>query len=250
MSVLTYTFGDMLTNSTTETWMAEFVPDFTDVDAQAFSMVLALTATTPNTRDAVVSVRIGGASGVADGYLVGQATIPAGTNSASITVPRVVLRGNTTPIKMTMRSTTVGDVSFATSVFTLTTIDSVPSLTPNRVKAENDIWLGPKGENGTPEYDVTVSGDWRLVSGREALEQSLIRRFTTILRSAVKQSGRKSDHDDMAAKLKEAAMRDERVSSVPKSVVTIEGNKTVFDVAVIPKQDTKRVVTVSGTLGG
>jgi photosystem II stability/assembly factor-like uncharacterized protein/phage baseplate assembly protein W len=89
-----------------------------------------------------------------------------------------------------------------------------------------DIWFDLAGEVG-PNTTVTPSGDWKLVSGREALRQSLIRRFITNpgewrtkpgygagLSGMVRKKLTKSMHDQAVTAIRSQALVDKRVQSV------------------------------------
>ncbi len=85
---------------------------------------------------------------------------------------------------------------------------------------------------GQPDYAITNAGDWASVSGREAVQQSLMRRFLTKpgdyvvnptygagLLAAVKSRMRQTDLDAIARRLRQQALMDERVRAV--SAVTV-----------------------------
>ena len=86
---------------------------------------------------------------------------------------------------------------------------------------------------GQPDYAVTNAGDWASVSGREAVQQSLMRDFLSDpgsylvgdpdygggLRAALKGRMRPTDLDALARRLRRRALADARVRAV--SAVTV-----------------------------
>ena len=96
----------------------------------------------------------------------------------------------------------------------------------------DDIWLDQVTETGDPEYAMTNNGDWASVSGRDAVQQSLMRRFLTKpgdylvdpsygagLLAAVKSRMRQTDLDAIARRIRQQALADRRVRAV--SAVTV-----------------------------
>jgi phage baseplate assembly protein W len=106
----------------------------------------------------------------------------------------------------------------------------------------DDIWFD-LGASGGPNTIVTPAGDWKLVSGREALRQSLIRRLLTIpgqwkakpgygcrLLEMLRRKGTASNLESMRTSCRAACLADQRVASVLE--VTIS---RLTDASGVPK---------------
>lgn len=125
-----------------------------------------------------------------------------------------------------------------------------------------DIWFDISAATG-PDMVVTPAGDWKPVTGREALRQSLLRRYLTNpgewatlpdygagLRAFIKAKNTKANRDKIIANLKTQTLADDRVARV--STVTVERTEDVtkFSVTIYPKGnlETAKPLTVAGQL--
>ena len=232
-------FAHFSTTEATEQWLAEVTVDLAFYGADHFSAALTAEAK----RTAVdggalptLCVRMGGSPGAADGTLI--LTVAPGVSSADwialmVSTARVNAHG-TVLLKLTGKSSIADqEVEFYAASLTLGLTAVVPSALSRRSGMGEDIWSAQASETGAPEYVVTSSGDWAAVSGREAVQQSLIRRFLTKpgdyrvdptygagLLAAVKKRMRTSDMDDISRRLRQQALADNRVKAV--SSLTVE----------------------------
>lgn len=127
-----------------------------------------------------------------------------------------------------------------------------------------DIWLDVTKGSG-PDRHVTAHGDWLLVKGREALRQSLLRRYLTNpgewaskpdygagARMFVKAKNVKAARDELTTRIRQQSLKDPRVAAVDKVTIawTATGRINV-DVHVIPKGqlDRNKPVTISFGVG-
>jgi hypothetical protein len=184
------------------------------------------------------TVRMGGASGAVDGVPI--TSIVPGSSPATWTpeiasAARVVSRGPTL-FKLTGSSSISGDVVEiygASLALGFGDTDPVAALSRQGGGQGEDIWAAQAGASVAPEYVVTNAGDWASVSGREAVQQSLIRRFLTKpgdylvdptygagLLAAVRKKGTRSNLDDISRRLRQQALADNRVRAV--SSLTVE----------------------------
>ena len=240
MSALQYItplFGDPLahfsTTEATEQWLAEVTIDLASYGADHFSA--ALTAEAKRTSDdggaiPTLYVRMGGASGAVDGTII--LTVATDVSSADwtalmVSTARVNAHG-TVLIKLTGKSSVAEqEVEFYAASLTLGLTAMTPVVYLDVASIGEDIWAAQASETGAPEYVVTSSGDWTAVTGREAVQQSLIRRFLTKpgdyrvdptygagLLAAAKKRMRRSDMDDISRRLRQQALADNRVRAV------------------------------------
>lgn len=226
-TIQAYPFDHFATTEAGERWLAEVAVDFTAFDAVQFAASLeAVTRGVGGT----FRIRLGGTSRTVDG--MGLLTFPADSSSewigGLVDVPRVVARG-TVLFKLTATSSSQDSVAeINAGTLTLWVEDTnTPLVFKMLDQLGVDIWMGDDAGDGVPNYNVLPSGDWRLVSGREAVKQSLRRRFMTSpgewatkpdygagLRAAVKSRARQSDIDDIVNRLRSQAMKDTRVLAV------------------------------------
>jgi hypothetical protein len=109
-----------------------------------------------------------------------------------------------------------------------------------------DIWFDVTDRATGGDYVVGPSGDWKLVGGREALRQSLIRRIITDpgewqtlpdfgvgARAFVKDKNRRATRDQLIERIKSQTARDRRVESVDSVIVEfLEGGGLKIAVTV------------------
>lgn len=113
--------------------------------------------------------------------------------------------------------------------------------TPEDELYGTDIWLGNKDGAGDFALDVTTAGDWRLVSGREAVRQSFRNwactnpgEWKTLpnwgggLRGLVKKPGRSSDLDQARNRLRQYPQQDQRVASVSSVELQHTGSMVTY----------------------
>lgn len=119
-----------------------------------------------------------------------------------------------------------------------------------------DIYLEINGESG-PDYAVAKHGDWLLVTGREALRQSLIRRWITNpgswntkpeygagALSYVKARNRSSSRADLAERIRSQTLKDKRVARVDTIEVSYTENALRLRVIVIPRGEAAKPLPV------
>lgn len=123
-----------------------------------------------------------------------------------------------------------------------------------------DIWLDVTKGSG-PDRRVTPDGDWLLVQGREALRQSLLRRYLTNpgewatkenygagVRMFVKAKNVKAAREELTSRIKQQSLMDFRVERVDDVRIswTATGRINV-DVHIIPRGqlDRNKPVTIS-----
>lgn len=230
-TALAYPLGSFLphfaSTETGERWLAELSVDFSNSAAVDVAASLAGVF-----RGAAVAyrIRIGGTSGTVDGFEVLNLELPdlADWTEGIVRMPKLVARG-VALFKLTVQvadAETLAEVNAAT--LTLWVSPRVPPIVrPLMSDLGIDIWMGDNDGSGAPDTNVTPAGDWKLVSGREAIRQSLQRRFETTpgeyatkpdygagLLAAVKSRGRRSDLDAIKNRLQAQALKDERVTGV------------------------------------
>jgi hypothetical protein len=110
-----------------------------------------------------------------------------------------------------------------------------------------DIWFDVN--NDRPDYVTTPAGDWLTVDGREALRQSLIRRFLTSpteyavipdygagVRDFVKARDTRARRDELVDRIRAQALRDVRVEGVQQVTITdLTGGGIKIFVLVVPR---------------
>lgn len=110
-----------------------------------------------------------------------------------------------------------------------------------------DVWFDVRST--LANYEVTRSGDWKEVRGREALRQSLLRRTLTSpgewaalgndygvgARDFVKAKNTQSNRDLLATRIREQYLRDPRVSKVETIGVELGNGFVKLNTIVIPK---------------
>ena len=231
-------FAHFSTTEATEQWLAEVTVDLASYGADHFSAALTAEAKRTAVDGGAVPtlcVRMGGASGAADGTLI--LTVAPGVSSADwialmVSTARVNAHG-TVLLKLTGKSSIADqEVEFYAASLTLGLTAMTPVAYRDVSGIGEDIWAAQASETGAPEYVVTSSGDWTAVTGREAVQQSLIRRFLTKpgdyrvdptygagLLAAAKKRMRRSDMDDISRRLRQQALADDRVNAVTSLTV-------------------------------
>ena len=240
-STVTLVFGDPVghysTDETTEQWLADVTVNLDDYDDARFALSLA--AAIKATGGAIPTFKVY-MRGVDVEYspvvlTLTPDTSPATWTSAMVSAARVVGHGPTTfslyawkPTPLLLSTT----IEINAAALTLGFGDADPAPRPPGPTGGDDIWLDQVTETGDPEYAVTNAGDWASVSGRDAVQQSLMRRFFTKpgdylvdpsygagLLAAVKSRMRQTDLDAIARRLRQQALADRRVRAV--SAVTV-----------------------------
>jgi hypothetical protein len=240
--IVTLAFGDPFahfsTTMPTETWLGETTLDLGDYDNARFAASFGALVQAAGGAIPTFTVRMGGTSRAANGFAltsITPATTPSTWTAEIAAVARVVSSGPTL-FKLTGSSSVGGDVVEiygASLALGFGDVDPVPPVALRSSGQGDDIWAAQAGAAVAPEYVVTNAGDWASVSGREAVQQSLIRRFLTKpgdylvdptygagLLAAVKKRGRRSDLDDISRRLRAQALADNRVRAV--SSLTVE----------------------------
>lgn len=129
------------------------------------------------------------------------------------------------------------------------------SSTPEDDLYGTDIWLGSKDGESDPTLEVTTAGDFRLISGREAVRQSFRNWAVTNpgewktkptwgggLRGLVKKPGRSSDLDQARNRLRRYSEEDTRVASVTDVKVEHTGSMVTFSVTLNLRGDDEPLV--------
>lgn len=266
-TVLAQPFGTFLPHfasdvSTAERWLAEVSVDFTYTDAMDLAASLAGVF---RGSQGIYRVRLGGASGAASGLeILTLVVMPSGAwVEEMVKAPRLTVRG-VALFKLTVVSS-VADAITEVNGATLTlwvTSRTPPIVGPLVSDLGIDIWMGDNDGTGTPDYNVTSAGDWRLVNGREAVKQSLRRRFMTTpgewatkpdygagLLAAVKSRSRTTDLADIENRLRAQALKDERVLRVLSVVAEKLGTYGIkYSVKVQLKGDENEPVEIADNL--
>jgi hypothetical protein len=234
LHILTLPFGDPFTHFSTdgetEQWLAEVSVDMAAYGSDHFAASLAAEVLAAGGAVPTFSVRMGGTSHAADGAAILTLTpgaTPAAWTALLVSAALVTAHGSTL-LKLTGKSDIAGQVVEVASASLLLGLDETPLIARYRMNGQGeDIWSAHASASGAPEYVVTSSGDWASVSGREAVQQSLIRRFLTTpgdyrvnptygagLLAAVKKRMRRSDMDDITRRIRQQALADLRVRAV------------------------------------
>jgi phage baseplate assembly protein W len=266
-TVLAQPFGSFLPHfasdvSTAERWLAETSVDFTYTDA--VDLAASLAGVFRGSRG-VYRVRLGGTAGEPDGLeILTLALLPSAVwVEELVRAPRLTVRGvalfKFTVVSMDANAFT--EVNGATLTLWVTA-RTPPIVGPLVSDIGIDIWMGDNDGTGTPDFNVTSAGDWRLVNGREAVKQSLRRRFMTSpgewatkpdygagLLAAVKSRARETDLDDIKNRLQAQALKDERVLRVLSVTVAKLGTYGIkYSVKVQLKGDEKEPVEIADNL--
>ena len=110
-----------------------------------------------------------------------------------------------------------------------------------------DLWFDVRQADGG-NYEVTPAGDWKTVSGREALRQAIIRRIITDpgewatlpdygvgARMFVKARNTRATRDELTERIRGQLLQDPRIESVETVDVEITAESLRISVKVQPK---------------
>jgi hypothetical protein len=248
-AVLAEPFGGPLSHfgvdSGSEQWLAEFSLDLSAYSTSAVEAVLAAAVRSGSGHQTTFFVRRGGTSGETNGTVIlimrnaaNELWTCQSASSGSLTVGT-----GSTLFKLTGLSGAAVpgefiDINSATLTLTFSpaevppTPPVPPTPTPDPPAGDSDegtdIWASDTITVAAPEYVVTNPGDWASVGGREALQQSLLRRYLSPpgsyrvnvkpygagLQALAKKRMRKSEIALAVRRIREQSLADERVASV------------------------------------
>lgn len=119
-----------------------------------------------------------------------------------------------------------------------------------------DIYLEVNGSAG-PDLATTKAGDWILVTGRQALRQSLIRRWITTpgefatkpgygagALAFLKARGNSDSAQDLANRIRAESLKDRRVERVEAVHVSWQDSVMRIHVVVVPKGESDRPLPI------
>lgn len=264
-TVLAQPFGEFLPHfasdvTTAERWLAETSVDFTYTDAVDLAASLAGVF---RGSQGIYRVRLGGTSEHVDGLeILRLLVLPSSVwVEELVRAPRLTVRG-VALFKLTVVSMDGAFTEVNGATLTLWVTERTPPIVGPLVSDLGiDIWMGDDGA-GSPDYNVTSAGDWRLVNGREAVKQSLRRRFMTTpgewatkpdygagLLAAVKSRARTTDLADIENRLRAQSLKDERVLRVLSVTVEKLGTYGIkYSVKVQLKGDENEPVEIADNL--
>jgi hypothetical protein len=257
--------GHYGTDLAAEDWIADLAIDLTADTATTVELMLSgvFLASTPDL-PYEFRLRKGGGERAADGQeillLVGQGVTQSQINAGGsgigqgYTLVDLLPINGPTLLKLTGRSGIAGQAIQMRGGM-LRALQSTAEVRKMGISQPlgTDIWFDVLASDGEPNTMVTPAGDWKLVSGRTAVVQSLTRRYLTSpgewktlpnygagLRAACHRRARQADLDALANAIKHQSMLDDRVKSVGDVLIQrIGANAVKFTVTVILKNDEK-----------
>ena len=115
-----------------------------------------------------------------------------------------------------------------------------------------DLWFDVR-QGASANYETTPAGDWKIVEGREALRQAILRRIITDpgewatlpgygvgARMYVKARNTRATRDELVERIRGQVLQDPRVESVEAVQVEILPDKVRIGVIVVPLGRTQR----------
>lgn len=110
-----------------------------------------------------------------------------------------------------------------------------------------DIWFDVR-KGASANYEVTPAGDWKLVGGKEALRQAIIRRIITDpgewqalpgygvgARMFLKARNTRATRDELSERIRGQLLQDPRIERVDDVIVELTAGKLRIAVVVTPK---------------
>jgi hypothetical protein len=251
------TSGHYETSSLEEEVLDEWVVHMGGASALAATITAEIAAS--GSAVGIFRVRAGGTTGEPDGTVAAQISSDDPTVVAERSATgRIISPGANAIIKLTGFVTVDGQTADIDGA--IIDIEAASIVRGTRAGAQGglgeDLWLDVT--TGDSDLVVTPAGDWALVAGREALRQSLLRRFMTIpgewatlpdygagARAYVKKRNSRAVRDELAARLKAQALRDARVASVDDVQVAFADGVLKLSVRVIPRGHGGKVLVAS-----
>lgn len=244
-SGLALPFDHYSTDSGDERWLADVIVNLSVYGEARFIASLNAAIRAENGAKPIFRVRMGGTPQQTDGTQILRVAPSTSPVDWTVYLLRTATAIDIGPalFKLTGQSSAgdAAEISAATLALWFGDVSEAPETPATgeflMSKTGDDIWLDQVSEVGAAEMAVTNSGDWAPVSGRLAVQQSLIRRFLTKpgdylvdptygagLLAAVKKRMRESDLAAIASRLRAQALREPRVRAVTAiSVESLSG---------------------------